>query len=383
MRERQDRFYYALMLAGLVLGGYSVTVLAAVGAAIERDFQLSHTLFGGVQSAYFAANAAGSLVFTTALRRWRTRGTALAALGLLAAGNLLFAVPSYGVLLAGRMCMGLAISGMVLLGMTFAVQAPPSRHNALLNLVHGGIVGGACLGMLLTVPLARALGAWQRIPLLLAALTAVLFGGALLPRGGREEAQTAPASVSLAALLRHPFMKAAVFSLFGYIVAEAAVGSFYPLYAQTRGASPLAAANSVALFIASLAAGRFLVAWLAPLERTPALTCGLMAAGGACLVVAMCSPSPSAAVVWLVGGGALAGPTAPLIIGLTIRGVGHARQEILVLANLILCVGGAVGGILTGWWSDRLGLRIALLLSVAVFLAGLSVCRVWRRAPAA
>lgn len=380
-----ERLFFCLALVGVLLCGLSVVALAALGSTIEQELRISHTQLGLLQSAVFAGNAAMSFVFSAYLRRYSLRSFGMLSLLLLAAGNVMCAVPAFAALLAGRFCMGLANCGLMLFASTLAVHAYPRRQSALLNLIHGTMAGGSCIGMLLTLPIAAALGAWNRVPLLLAVALGLVTVAVRLTPCQVKTADTSGTSMfaSWLQLVRHPVIlgSSAVFA--GYILVESTVILFYPLYAQKQlGYTPGAAAALIGLFMGGIVAGRFVIAVLLRGQATTGVTSGLIATGGLLLLVAAMPWMAPAALPVLFVAGLLAGPTAPMVVGLAVHRVGHSRNDVLGLTNLVMCLGGIAGGILAGWWSDAFGLRTALLLSSLLFVVSavpLAACG--RRAP--
>lgn len=381
-----NRLFFGVAVAGTVLCGLSMMALAALGSTVERDLGLSHTQFGILQSAGYAGNLTGSVLFAYGARRYSLKQVALVVLGLLILGNLLSAVPALPLLAPGRFCLGVGNCGIVLFGCLLAVDAHPARQGAFLNLMHGAVSAGGCLGMLVTLPLAGALGAWSRVPLLLA-LSLLVPALVLLwppPPAAHPPEPVSGLFTAWLRLVRHPALRRTAAPLFAYILAETAVFMFFPIYIQKAGGfTAAAAANLVALFVAGIFAGRMVVAWLDRPQHTRRLTLALLLAGGAVMALAALPLAlhPGAGAVLLTLAGVLMGPTAPLAVSLTVKEVGRDREHVLAVTNFMMCLGGLAGGALVGAWCDLLGLRTALLLSAGVFaLAALPLLR--RHAPA-
>ena len=102
------------MIPGLLVCGMSVVWLAAMGSTIEASLHISHTRLGMVQSAMFAGNLLGSFLFAHFIRRHTLSVLGLAALLMLAVGDLLSTQPFLATLFAGRFCMGLSNCGLML-----------------------------------------------------------------------------------------------------------------------------------------------------------------------------------------------------------------------------------------------------------------------------
>ncbi len=359
-------------LPGIILCNLSAVLLAPLGAEIEKDLNLSHTLLGVLQSGLFIGNALGSILFSSLVARRGILSAGMAAASMLVLGNLLSAVVFFAPMAAGRVAIGLGLSGMVLFASSVTVHAFPSRQSALLNLIHALLAGVSMVGMVIITPLAAALGGWWRVPLVLAAASAIL----LLALGTRSVTWTpAPDADSEAAKAPIPWLSPSLFRwalvFTAYIMIETAVILFFPVYAQTHpGVTSAAAARLGAFFIAGIVTGRLLMAWLIK-ESAPhgLLTFCLVSGGSLCLLLALPVRCAPAAGLLLFMGGLLTGPTPPLAISGAIRHVGRSRNSVLAGMNLLSCFGGFGGAILTGWLSDTLGLQSALLLIALLFLA--------------
>lgn len=389
---------FGAALPGLLLCGLSVVSLAALGSTIEADLRISHTWLGALQSATFAGNLLGSFLFVHYIRRHPLSTLGLASLAILAVSNLVSSFPALAALLPGRFGMGLANCGLMMFGSTLAIRAWPERQDALLNLVHGTMATGSCIGMFLTLPLARLAGGWGYLPLLVAALLLLPIG--MLVVGGRGHGADAAASGTAASvaglkpllaawwrLLRDPAVRRAAPALIGYILAESAVVIFFPLYVQQRcHQSAATAAVMIGLFLGGIVTGRMAAAWHLGGQDATRLTIALMA-GGATVLLAALWPGYSTALpatMLLAAGGVIIGPVAPLAVGVAVRRTTAGREDFLALANVLLCVGGLAGGALVGWCSDVLGLGFALVLSLVVFaLAALPLASPCRTAPVA
>ncbi len=346
----------------------AITV-AALGTTIEHDLGITHTLLGVIQMGFFVGSAGGSLLFGMLLRRVGLKHTAILALSLAIVGSLFSSLPYLVPLMAGRVCIGVAVSIMGMFAGSVVVHAFPDRQHALLNLLHAAFIIGSGIGMLITVPLVSLLGAWWRVPPVLGALLLIpLTGLAALPHLPQSGTSALAGRAALRDVLRQPALYRTAIVIAGYILAETAFILFFPVYAQELGRNRAAAANTIAVFLAGILVGRLFIASTGGPGGGARTTLTLVASSGAALLLSVLSPSLPLATVLLFLGGVLGGPTAPLAISLAVHRIRDHRNEVLALTNLSLCASGLTASVLAGAWSDTFSVRTALGLSAGLFL---------------
>lgn len=365
-----SRMFYSAGLPGMFLANAGAVTVAAFGADIEKDMGVPHILLGVLQGAFFLGNVLGSLAFSRVVA-WRgLKAAGVAAVVLLIFGNAFSTVVCFGPMLAGRMLLGVAVSGMVLFASSLGIYAFPKKQNALLNLIHAFLAIASMTGLAVLGPLASALGGWWRTSMALAVACVGLLSVLVYQKADGVETIEVRGSIEQGwwfdgKLLRWMFVLSA------YILAETALVLFVPVLAQNRGGLDMAtAARLAAWFIVGIVAGRLLAPWLVPENAGRKLMSFLVLTGGAFLILALTLPSQAPAKVCLIVGGMLAGPVAPLAVSQAVKHVGHSRNAVLSCMNLLSCAGGMVGALAAGWMGDRMGLQAALILCVLVFLIG-------------
>ena len=369
---RSPRAFLTAGILGIVLCGLSTSVLAAIGATVERELRIPHAGLGLIQSGFFIGNGSASALVLLVPWRHTPRALALWAFACLTAGNLLSSIPLFACLLGGRILMGWATSWLFLAVSELVVHGFPQRQNALLNLTHGAMAGGSALGVALTSPLIALLHRWPRVTLLLSVPAGLAFVLALSLRLHVAPSPVEPHGLPDAlTLLRRGIMLVAAPFMFMYIVAEAAVVVFTPVLAQTKwGAGQAAAAGYSTAFIVGIVAGRLVATFSGKAQARRGqlvfLTLGGCTAALAALALGL---SPLWTGALLVVAGALAGPTAPMSVAYAVQHLSGAKRQVLIVANLAMCSGGALGMAGVGLLSDRFGLMAGLATALVVFMA--------------
>ena len=157
------RLLLALPILALALGhvfSNAVRTLPAVAAdVLARDLGLSDEALAAITGAFPAAFALVMLPVGVALDRWGVRRTALALLGIGAAGAVLGALARGPLsMLAAQVVLGIGCSGMLMCPMTYAARATDARGFALWS---GVIQAVGNSGMLLSASPLALLVEWQ------------------------------------------------------------------------------------------------------------------------------------------------------------------------------------------------------------------------------
>lgn len=356
------------VLASAVACGLSLTVLGTVETRLREELGLGHGLAGLAQSAFFLGNLVGSFATGSLIRGLRPRSMTGLALGLLSVGNLLSGVRRYPALLVGRLLCGLGVSMTVIQANAVVVGRFPERQGAVLSALHG-LIAVAAAGALAASPgLARWGGSYAIGPTLvgLVGLGALLTGLLLMPHGplveDPEGRRPRGAARIMARLLGQSRARAVLVLLFGYMISEQGVTTFFSAFLEDEtGGSPAMAASMTALFWLALGLGRFVGAPLAMRLPERGLTLGCYL-GSLLLLVGLLIVKQGIWAFWgMLLFGLAMGPVIPLCLSRAARFASETEQPVaLALANTVGCLGGTLGPLGLGLVGDHLSLRSAL-----------------------
>jgi DHA1 family inner membrane transport protein len=196
------KLLYLLALCNLVIGT-GAFVLSGILVPVSEGLQVPVAVAGQAMTAYALATAVLAPLALLATGGWRRRRALWAAMAVFGIGNLLCALaPSFVVLLAGRVLMGVgAMFTPIAAGIAVAMVEPRQRGRAL-ALVFLGI----SLSYVIGLPLGAWLGlryGWQ-VPVAAVAVAALLCALSLAWRLPADIASPGASFAGLPALLRQP-----------------------------------------------------------------------------------------------------------------------------------------------------------------------------------
>jgi fucose permease len=357
-------------LVGINLGGAGVLLTAQID-----DYGVDKTTMGAIFWASslgygLSAAANGALIHRLGVRAYLLCGAA-AALAAAVAIAMRAPFPLF-VVLQGALGFGIGALEACLNSYLSTLERP----TALLNSLHAFFGVGAVIGPLVAARVLSLGYAWTTFYVLVAALIAPLLAGLLLyPRMAKADSTEAPPRLRRALALRGVWLGGLFLSL--YVGVEISVGNWTVSFlTEDRGHGVVAAGWAVSGYWLGLTAGRFVLNHA--FERFGIGPVGMI---GACLVGTVAS----AAAVWLVPGGAIAGlallgfslgPMYPTMIAVMPRLVPAA----LVATSIGLVVSLSVGGgalfpSLAGAIAQRFGTWS--LFPLAIGLTGLGAVVWW------
>jgi FHS family L-fucose permease-like MFS transporter len=387
-------FVYALFF---IFGG--ITSLNDVIIPKLKDlFVLSYAQAMLVQSAFFAAYFIASLPASAVVRRFGYMRTAVAGLGLMTGGCLLFVPASasalFPVFLAALFVLAIGITVVqVVANPLISLLGPPASAHSRLTFAQAFNSLGTTV-----FPLAGSiliLGALSRVDpaalspeglqayraqetavvvktyLGLAAAIAVVAAAVWVWRRRLADTPMAPGGMFTAfGLLKLPRFAFGALCIFLYVGAEVSIGSVivnYLMQADVMGLGQQAAGGYVPLYWGGAMVGRFVGA---PILKAVSPGKVLATTAAAVILLLLVSANTAGAVSGfaLLAIGLFNSIMFPTIFSLASEGLGpRAAEGSGVIATSI--VGGAIVPLLTGFAADQVGLKTALAVPAVCYAA--------------
>jgi FHS family L-fucose permease-like MFS transporter len=393
------RLLVPMVVALFFAWGFATVLIDALVPKLRGLFQLTYLEAALTQSCFFAAYFIVSLPAAALLSRIGYLKSVVVGLVVMAIGCLLFApAAQIGIYATFLVALFIMASGITLLQVAanplIALLGRPETSHSRLTFAQffnsfatfiGPFVGAAfILREAVETPDVSTLSAEQLAafrlegaqhvqgPFLAIAagliLMAVLFW-VLRKKATLPEAQRAPGLGETLALLKRPRLAFAVLSIFVYVGAEVAIGSFLTNYlAQPRvlGLSLDEAHKLLAYYWGGAMVGRFIGGFvLGRVSPGKVLAFCAVMAGGLAVVSALTS-GPVAA--WtLIAVGLFNSIMFPTIFTLGIEGMEEKTPQ----ASGLICmaiVGGAIIPPITGWVADHAGLALSLIVPAVCYL---------------
>lgn len=224
---------------------------------LETRFGIGPSIAGSVLTAHFGGSLVGVLIAIRALRREGSGRFLALALGTLAAGSVLFAVaPSWPVVLAAAVVIGLGFGGLDLAVNQLFAHDTGARGGSMLNVLNAFFGVGAIAG-----PVVVAATPPGQVGLVFVgcAMAAVALSLGLRHVHGSAEPDPEPGSVERSAV--RPLAVAWLVGAFMlYVGVESGIGGWEPSHLLALGLPDAVARSSTAVFWLCLTAGRFLIA---------------------------------------------------------------------------------------------------------------------------
>lgn len=368
----------ALCYVGTFITNLGMMAFVAPAQRLLDELALSKAQFGFVQSAYMAGAVAAMLVLCTRMRRLGDRTGLLLAHLALVGGNALACLGNVSALASARLLIGGAGATCVFVLSRLTFRYFHRRRTLLVGLLHASFLAGSLVSMALGGAWYDYVGSWARLSVGLTVLSALPLAPLLLfCPARRPEAPDDTVRHSLAAVWRPSAYRRAVLAVATYLVGESAMAFFLPLYVQTHlGGSPFEVAAAGTLFLSFLLAGRLLLcALLGGRDELRVLPLLATLAWVLLLAVLLPLPTPLRAVL-LATGGFLLGPVAVLEINVGVRVAGGHLDDAIIVTNVMLSMGGIVGGLFIGGVGQAFGLSTAMAVALALSLA--AVIPLWR-----
>ena len=398
---RAAGFMIPFVIALFFAWGFSTVLVDALAPKLKGLFQLTYLQAALTQFAFFAAYFFVSLPAASLLSRIGYLKSVMVGLVVSAAGCLMFAPAAqtgiYWLFLAALFVLAsgitvLQVSANPLMTLLGRPEKAHSRltfaqfFNSLATFLGPYFVGSAVI--LKSTAVARPdpaagpaeLAAWRAaeaapvqtvymwIAVGLVALAVVFW--LLRNRASLPRADHAPGLGETAALMREPRVALAVLSIFLYVGAEVAIGTFLTNYlaqANVLGLPEDEAHKYVAYYWGGAMVGRllggFLLAWF-----RPAYVLMVFAFGAAALATISAVTTGHVAAYSIIAVGLFNSIMFPTIFALGIEGQEAKTPQ----ASGLICmaiVGGAILPPLTGWVADHTSLAAALFVPVACYLA--------------
>ena len=329
-------------LLGGVIIGVTAAVIGPQETWIVADLGIDHTRAALTQTALFAGQLTTGMMAASFLARAVGKRLGLAALALMALGNVLCVIPVYEVILAGRFVTGGAISLMVVFFSTVYVTFFESVQARLLALLHAAVAAGAAVTVWNVRAVAAAAGSWTFpfwvVAGLSAGAAAVLISCRVPALHSKERAGLRGA---LPAFRARPVL--AVFLVLAALgIAAESVNVFLPACAEKElGLSVRFSGIVLALFWIGMILGRFASfitsRWLT--ERAHVITGAVF--GSVFLLASLrVTDSVLLSVVVLLAG-VMVGPIYPQAISYAVRCAPGHKSSVVAMGQVVSCAGAA------------------------------------------
>ena len=372
MASGQFKGALIIAFAFAVVCGFSLTPVGPLETWIVDDLSISHGGAGLMQSAFMLGNVAGSLVAGGIFRVTRAKAFGVISLLATAAGSILAGIKCYEVVLIGRFATGLGNAGSLIFFSTIIVSSFRRRQGVLLSVLHAVLAAGAVLMLVMARPLGVYAGSWSApfwITGGMAFCVAAWLAWSVLP-------EAPPADrVRIAAvgkIIRHPVVLASLLLLVGYTVAEQALTTFFPAFAEEeRQFSVGTAARTAAMYWLGIGLGRLASAFMArkAAEQWVIIVSALIGS-----ILFACSVLVRQNVVLMAAvflAGCAIGPIVPLGVSYVVKRVGYLEATVISICNIVCCLGGALGAATAGYVADRHSLQAGLGGSYLVFFVSI------------
>jgi len=371
----QTRFTGVIVLAlcSACLCGINLTLIGALETWVVDDLSISHGRAGWMQSCFLIGSVLGSLVAGWALYTTNARTVGVLSLLVTGAGSMLSGIPWYAAVLVGRLTMGLGNAGSIIFFSTMIVHCFKARQTMWFNVFHAVLAFGAVVTLVGGRPVGVWGGSWS-VPFWIAAamgcLLAIGTARIALPKG-----VTGPRlrMSSVRRILGHPVFLVSFFLFVGYNMAEQGLVTFFPAYGeQERGFSVEAAAWSAAAYWIGVGVGRAVSALAVKKTAERRVLIGGTVLGALLLLCSLVMQQFFGAIAVVFAAGFVVGPLIPVAFSYVVRKVGYLEATVLSLCNVVCCIGGASGPVLSGYIADRCSsLLPGLIVVFSIFLVGI------------
>ncbi|MEO3789296.1 MFS transporter [Nonomuraea sp. B10E15] len=318
------------------------------------------------------------------IRRLDRRLVLLSLLTVMLAATLTSALaPNFGVLLASRVFVGIAIGGFWALAASVAVRLVPERHiPRATSLAFGGATAANVLG----APAATLIGGltdWRiafGVVAALGALVAVALH-ALLPK---LPATTTVSPRTLVAQLRNPAVRAAVTATFLLVGAHWAAFTFIsPILQQTSGLDATLIGPAQLAFGVAGILGTFVAGSAAARDPRRALIVAGVLLAASLALFPLVGATPAGGLVLLVVWGLAFGGVPVGVQSWIFKAAPEAAEAATALNtsmfNLAIAVGAAVGGVIVSMTGTTgvlwIGAALGVVAGLAVWATGRSLTR--------
>jgi MFS family permease len=353
-------------------------IIPSVGALVEKEMNITHSLFGLIISMLIAGAMCGCILFLTLSgSKWPARLTRTGIAALVFA-NLVSTMPFLAALVIGRFLIGFAW-GCAAMSITLVlVQHFPRNLHNLFCFFNAILCVGQGLGMYLTPLASRAFGRWQSFSLLMAGISGVLLAASFLrPLNITTEKRAA----FIPAFLRCVMQKrvALMIALLAvYCIVETGVSYYFAVCAKMeKGLSLLQASRIVALFVVGIAVGRLMAAGWMRNKPTILTIAGLILTGGALLLAGILAPGYFVPAGALFLSGVFFAPVYPLGLAYAVNLTSENKDMVVPAGNVVIQFTAVFGLLAIGWIGDLSSLRLGIglfccLLIVAAVVAGVA-----------
>ncbi len=259
-------------------------------------------------------------------------------------------VPSFPILLAGRVLAGLGLSATVLFAMGLIVAVCPDRTSLLLNLLQACTAGSAALIMATGRPVAEMLGDWRAVLWLLGGMTVIPMVIALVIPGMQEiAADRAVGLGSLCRLALNPLLLPLMGILVIYVSLEQSVTVFLPVYLEEQvQVASTTATGMTAMFWVGLIAGRIFSAMI---DKRLGDGVQLILGGlGMFLCITLVFFVSDIAILMCLTflAGCLGGPIIPLAFSSSAKRLPESCNTAMTVCQLCCSAGGMLGPLVCG-----------------------------------
>ncbi len=367
----------------IALFALTSTFLAVSLQDIARDFGISYRLQGALSPVRSAALAVAAFTCGYAADRIGKRWLMGIAMFLVAGGVLAMAASSsYGALVGAVLVLGMGLGGVEGLVSPLAAELHPRSVATHLNVLHAFYPTGVmlCAGIA-GVALRFGVG-WRH-----------LFTAAAIPIGGvgvvylfcrfpAESPEERRAPIPLAVILRNPVFWGLAAIMMLTAGSEGSLTYWGPSLLQREyGSSALVGGMGLAVFGATMAAGRFGASGVVRFVRIEALMLGMALLGALCTLGLVTFNSERASVALMAASGLFCAAFWPSVLSLANEKIAARSSTLLAMISVAGIVG--FGGIpsLVGWFAEIStgGLRSGMSLVPMCFgLAGLFLIPVFR-----
>lgn len=359
-----------VLYGGLACAGVSIAIFGCMLSSISADMGLTTTQAGVAQAVYFVGHLLGALITGRLMGSYGSRWVWMLGLGATVAGGAMTAIPSFEMLMLGRMLAGFGLASSVLFASAAIATMYPTRTGVMLNLMHAIIAGAAALTLAFGQPLGHMLGNWTHVLWFSAFLGAVpLLLAAVMPTTPSIESDEQAGFGVLGKVLMNPLLLALIPAIVGYVAIEQAITVFLPQLIQSRFEVEVShAANLTAMLWLGIIIGRIgSVVIGSRIHNGVQLVVGGIGMG-LCMMMTLVVDDVNAIPLLVLAAGIAGGPMVPLAFAMAADRMKESRNSAMTICQLACCAGGIYGPLVAGTVGDATSLPIALMFGFATVI---------------
>lgn len=359
-----------VLYAGLACAGVSIAIFGCMLSPISEDLTLTTTQAGLAQGVYFVGHLLGAILTGRLMGSFNSRMVWIMGLAATVAGGMLTGIPSFEMLMAGRLMAGFGLASSVLFASAVIASMYPNRTGVMLNLMHAIIAGAAALTLAFGQPLGHMLGDWTHVlwfSSILAALPLLL--AAVMPGTPNIESDEQAGFAALGKVLLNPLLLALIPAIVGYVAVEQAITVFLPQLIEGRFQVEASyAANLTAMLWLGIIIGRIgSVVIGSRIHDGVQLVVGGIGMG-LCMMMTLVVDDIHAIPLLVLAAGIAGGPMVPLAFAMAAKRMKEARNSAMTICQLACCAGGIYGPLVAGAVGETTTLPMALMFGFATVI---------------